>query len=161
MASLGGSVDFSRMKQQLRQLFHHPNSVTKEDVFSVAEEQPVPQDEDLSYEAWVAYRKKQKQPAGTGAAPRPSSKNGNGKKPKAPKGGQEKMVLTGALGNVIVVMVVEVNTIFCPSVPQKWGKRCQLRRLLHLRLRVRPFLPLRWRIPRKMSIRYNILFPPP
>ena len=78
------------MKQQLRQLFHHPNSVTKEDIFSVAEEKPVSQDEDLSYEAWVAYRNKQKQPTGAGAASRPSSKNGNGKKPKVPKGGQEK-----------------------------------------------------------------------
>ena len=38
MASLGGSVDFSRMKLQLRQLFHHPNSATKEDVFSMTEE---------------------------------------------------------------------------------------------------------------------------
>ena len=90
MASLGGSVDFSRMKQQLRQLFHQSNSATKDDVFSMAEETTASPGEDLSYEAWAAYRKKQKQPAGTGAAPRPSSKNGNGKKPKAPKGGQEK-----------------------------------------------------------------------
>ena len=148
------------MKQQLRQLFHHPNSVTKEDVFSMTEETAASPGEDLSYEAWVAYRKKQKQPTGTGAAPRHSSKNGNGKKPKAPKGGQEKMVLTGALGNVIVAMIVEVNTILCPSVPPNREKRCQLRCPLPLRLRARPFPPSRWRISRKMSTRYNILFPP-
>ena len=58
MASLGGSVDFARMKQQLRQLFHRPNSATKEDIFPVTEEKPVSRGEDLSYEAWVAYRNK-------------------------------------------------------------------------------------------------------
>ena len=161
MASLGGSVDFSRMKQQLRQLFHHPNSVTKEDIFSVAEEKPVSQDEDLSYEAWVAYRKKQKQSTGAGAASRPSSKSGNGKKSKSPKGGQEKTALIGALGNAIVVMAVEANTIFCPNVPPRRNGRRQLRRPLPLRTLDRLFPPSPWRIPRRMLTRRNTHSPPP
>ena len=90
MASLGGTADFAGMKQQLRQLFHQPNSVTKEDIFPATEEKSVSRGEDLSYEAWVAYRNKQKQSTGAVAASRSSSKSGTGKKPKPPNGGAGK-----------------------------------------------------------------------
>ena len=60
MASLGGTVDFTHLKQHLRQLFNHPNSVTKEDIFQVMEDPSEQRPEDLSYEAWVAYHKKRK-----------------------------------------------------------------------------------------------------
>ena len=83
-------MDFCRMKQQLRQLSHHPNSVTKGDIFSLTEEKSVSRGEDLSYEAWVAYRNKQKQPTGAVAASRSSSKGGTGEISKSLKGAQEK-----------------------------------------------------------------------
>ena len=151
MASLGGSVDFSRMKQQLRQLFHQSNSVTKEDVFSMAEETTASPGEDLSYEAWAAYRKNQKQNTGASAASRSSSKNGKGKKSKSPKGEQEKMDLIGALGNATAVMAAAVNSIFYPNAPRSRTRRRPLRRPLLLRTLDRPFPPLPWRILRRMS----------
>ena len=55
MASLGGTVDFARTKQQFRQLFKEKEDmfpVTEEDIFPVMEEKPVSRGEDLSYEAW-------------------------------------------------------------------------------------------------------------
>ena len=51
MASLGGTVDFARVTQHLRQLFNQPNSATKEDVFQVMEDPLEQNPEDLSYEA--------------------------------------------------------------------------------------------------------------
>ena len=161
MASLGGSVGFARMKQQLRQLFHHPNSATKEDIFSVTEEKSVSRGKDLSYEAWVAYRNKQKQPTVAGAAFRPSSKSGRGKNSKSPRGVQEKMALIAAPGNETVVMAVEVNIIFYPNAQPSRNERHRLRRLLPLRIPDRPFLPSPWRTHRRMLTRRSIRLPPP
>ena len=64
MASLGGAVDYSRMSTQLRQLFHSQGGATKEDIFPVTENRSIPQGGDLSYEAWAAFRKQQKQSYG-------------------------------------------------------------------------------------------------
>ena len=89
MASLGGSVEFNRMTKRLRQLFHSPNSLTKEDISPVIEEKSPPQGEDLSYEAWAAFRKQQKRNTGTSNSNRSSSKSA-GKKSKSQKGSQEK-----------------------------------------------------------------------
>ena len=80
MASLGGTVDFTHVKQHLRQLFNHPNSVTKEDISQAMEDPSEQRPEDLSYEAWVAYHKKRKQTAGGVNPSRPPSKKGKGKK---------------------------------------------------------------------------------
>ena len=153
MASLGGSVDFSRMKQQLRQLFHHPNSVTKEDISPVMEGKSVSRGEDLSYEAWAAFRNKQKQSPGAASASRSSSKGGAGKKSKSPKGAQEKMAVEVKTG--------EVKTIFCPNVQPSRNGRPRFRYLLLLRTLDRLFPPLLWRTPRRMLTRRNIHFPPP
>ena len=123
MASLGGSVDFPRMKQQLRQLFHHPKSVTKEDVFSVAEELQAHSDEDLSYEAWLASRKQQKQPAGAGIVSRSPFKKGNGKKQKASKGGQELNGLNRRTGERNRRYGCGSEYHLLPKCPTKMGKR--------------------------------------
>ena len=87
MASMGGNVEFGRMSKQLRQLFQAPNAVTKEDISRVSEAS-VPED-DLSYEARLAYRKGNKQRPGAKQAPRSSSKF-SGKKYKPQEGEQEK-----------------------------------------------------------------------
>ena len=161
MASMGGSVDFARMKQQLRQLRHQPNSVTKEDIFPAMEEKTVSRGEDLSYEAWAAYRNKQKQSSGAGAPPAPPPKVAMGRSPSPRKGGRKKTALIGALGNAVVVMVVEVNTIFCPNVPPSRNGRHRLRRPLPLRPLDRPFPPAPWRIPRRLLTLRNIRLPLP
>ena len=90
MASLGGTVDFARITQQLRQLFNQSNPALKEDIFPVTEEPAESRPEDLSYEAWVSYQQKRKQKAVAGTPPRSQTKGGKGKKPKNPKGGSEK-----------------------------------------------------------------------
>ena len=90
MASLGGTVDFARVTQHLRQLFTQSNSATKEDIFPAMEDPSEQRPEDLSYEAWVAYHKKRKQTAGGANPSRPQSKNGKGKKNKTQGGGKEK-----------------------------------------------------------------------
>ena len=90
MASLGGTVVFARITQQLRQLFNQSNPATKEDISPVTEEPAESRPEDLSYEAWVSYHQKRKQKAVAGTPPRSQTKGGKGKKTKNPKGGSEK-----------------------------------------------------------------------
>ena len=89
VASLGGSVDFARVTQHLRQLFTQP-AATKEDIFPVMEEMSGTPPDDLSYEAWVAYHQKRKSPTGGGNPSRSRSNKGKGKKNKPPKGGKER-----------------------------------------------------------------------
>ena len=61
MASIGCIMDFAKVSQQLRHLFQPKGTAKKEDAL-VASEAP----EDLSYEAWVAYKNsgKKKNPSG-------------------------------------------------------------------------------------------------
>ena len=58
MASLGGNVEYGRMTKQLRQLFQSPNAVTKGDIFRVIEDRALQKEDDVSYEAWLAFRNK-------------------------------------------------------------------------------------------------------
>ena len=125
MASLGGSVDFARTKQQLRQLFHQSNSVTNEDIFPATEEKTGLRGEDLSYEAWAAYRNKQKQSSGAGAALRPSSKGDNGKKSKSPKGGQEKNGFNRRTGERNRCYGCGSEYHLLPKCPSKQDRRAQ------------------------------------
>ena len=89
MASTAGNVEFTRASKQLRQLFQAPNAATKEDISHVAEAPASTQDDDLSYEARLAFRKGNKQRTGAKNAPRFLSKSA-GKKFRPKKGEQEK-----------------------------------------------------------------------
>ena len=74
MASMAGNVDFVRAPNQLRQLFRAPNAVAKEDILHVTEESAQLAPDDLSYDAWLAYRKAGEQRTGEKGAARPSHK---------------------------------------------------------------------------------------
>ena len=74
------------------------------------------QGEDLSYEAWVASRKKSKQSSGAPNASRSHSKPA-GKKSEPQKGAQTKMVLIAERGSAIGVTAVEVDIISYPIAP--------------------------------------------
>ena len=65
MATMKGNVEFGRMTKQLRQLFQSPNAVSKEDILQVSEAPALLQGEDLSREARVASRKKNKTKSGS------------------------------------------------------------------------------------------------
>ena len=125
------------MTRELRQLFHPLNMVTKEGSFPVTEDRSAPQGDDLSYEAWAAFRNKQKQTAGAMNAPRSSSKSG-GSKSKPQKGAREKMDLIGALGNATGVTAVEANTTFYPNVQLSRSLKPLFRRTSRPRIRDRP-----------------------
>ena len=84
MASLGGQIDFARLSKQLRQLFQPTNSAAKEAILRVTTESTQPQIEDLSYEAWLAYKNGNQQRTGSKGIPRAPSK------PRTKKGGRGK-----------------------------------------------------------------------
>ena len=161
MASLGGSVDFARMKQQLRQLFRPPNSVTKEDIVRRWRRS-------LCHEGRT-YRTKPGRPFVINKDSRREQrlppalppKVALGRSPNHRRGRRKKMALTDVLGNATVVMAVEVNTIFRPNVQPSRNGRLRFRRLLHLRTLGRLFPPSPWGIPRRMSTRRNTHLPPP
>ena len=89
MASLGGQIDFARSSKQLRQLFQPTNSAAKGEILRVTTESTQAQIEYLSYEAWSAYKKGNRQQTGGKGAPRSPSKS-SGKKSRTKKGEQEK-----------------------------------------------------------------------
>ena len=114
MASMGGNVEFGQMTKPLRQLFRAPNAVSKEDILQVSDAPALTRGEDLSYEARVASRKKNKQSSGAANASRASSKSA-GKKSKPQKGAQEKMVFIAERGGAICVTAVEVKITPWPN----------------------------------------------
>ena len=81
MASLGGQIDFTRASKQLRQLFQPTN-------LAATTEPPPPQTEDLSYEAWLAFKKAINNEPGVQVLPVPPTNPWGGSRPK--KGEQEK-----------------------------------------------------------------------
>ena len=89
MANIAGNVEFSRVSEQLRYLFQAPNVVTTVDILHVTKAPASTPDDDLPYEARLAYRKGNKRRTGAKNAPRSSSKS-SGKKHKPKKGEQEK-----------------------------------------------------------------------
>ena len=77
IAAVQGSLDYPAIALQMRQILNPVGKHNKEDILSIAMEEPPLEDLDLSYEAWVAYRKagKGKNPASTG--PKKSKGKGN------------------------------------------------------------------------------------
>ena len=160
MASLGGSVDFARVTQHLRQLFTQP-AATKEDIFPVIEDLSGHPPEDLSYEAWVAYHQKRKSPTGGGNPSRSRSHKGKGKKTKTPKGGKERNGFNRRTGERNRCYGCGSEYHLLPKCPTKQEKRARYRCLPNRRRRGPPFPLLRWRIPRKMRTSWSIRSPPP
>ena len=64
MASMAGHIEFTRAPKQLRQLLQPSNAAAKEDILRVTAEPASTQDEDLFYEARLAYKKGNKQRTG-------------------------------------------------------------------------------------------------
>ena len=159
MASLGGAVAYSRMSTQLRQLFHSQCGATKEDISPVTENRSIPQGEDLSYEAWAAFRKQQKQNKGPQITPAPPPKI-RGKGPIHEKGRRRRMDSIGVQGNATGAIAVGASITFYPNVRSNKNRRPPLQYGVHLRIQDRPFLPLRWRTPRLNKNRRNIPLPP-
>ena len=104
------------MAKQLRQLFQAPNAVTKGYIFQEVEAKTLLQGDDPSYEAWLAFRNKQKEtevreprmPLAPPRGPRVRS-------PNREKGRKRKMDFIVSLGNATGVTAVEAKIIFCPN----------------------------------------------
>ena len=83
MASVQGSLDFGLVSKQMRQISHPRGIVKKEDILQVTTEGDGSDEKDLSYEAWVAYRKagKGRKDRPQGSRPKPKGKGGKAEEP--------------------------------------------------------------------------------
>ena len=57
MASVQGSLDYPLLAKQMRQISHPVGGVRKEDILNISADAGGTEEEDLSYEAWIAFRK--------------------------------------------------------------------------------------------------------
>ena len=111
MACMAGNVEFARAPKQLRQLFQSPNAAIKGGILHVAGESAQLAPDDLSYYAWLAYRKAGEQRTGEKRAARPSHKAPE-KRGNPNRRNKEKMALIVERGGAIDAIVVEVSIIY-------------------------------------------------
>ena len=76
MASVQGSLDYPLLAKQMRQISQPVGGVRKEDILNISADAGGTDDEDLSYEAWVAFRKaaRSRKDSTQGTRPRPKSR---------------------------------------------------------------------------------------
>ena len=76
MAAVQGSLDYPFLAKQMRQILHPVGGAHKEDVLNISADAGGAEDEDLSYEAWIGFRKagRSRKDPPRGMRPRPRSK---------------------------------------------------------------------------------------